>query len=173
MLARFSSAAFAFLIISSFFPVTLMAESDSSKYKVLANQESGLNVDTVENYLKKGDRFRKKGNLDMAIKEYKKARKLSNFLAPNYRDLNGAFRGIDARIPKEMNLKGRKALSLLSTANLKLAGIYRQQDDPVRAVPLLVEVVKLVTPTKPEGQKAYQALLELGFVETPFAGARD
>ena len=36
---------------------------------------------------------------------------------------------------------------------------------------VLVEVVKLMTPAKPQGQKAYQSLLELGFVETEFRGA--
>ena len=40
------------------------------------------------------------------------------------------------------------------------------------AVPLLVEVVRLTTPAKPEGQKAYQSLIELGFVDTPYLGAR-
>ncbi len=39
------------------------------------------------------------------------------------------------------------------------------------AVPVLVEVVKLMTPAKLQGQKAYQSLLELGFVETEFRGA--
>jgi sorbitol-specific phosphotransferase system component IIA len=38
-------------------------------------------------------------------------------------------------------------------------------------VPLLVTVVTLVTPAKPQGQKAYQSLVELGFVETEFKGA--
>jgi sorbitol-specific phosphotransferase system component IIA len=29
-----------------------------------------------------------------------------------------------------------------------------------------------MTPASNEGQKAYQSLIELGFVETPFAGAK-
>jgi len=37
---------------------------------------------------------------------------------------------------------------------------------------VLVEVVRLMTPAKPEGQKAYQSLLELGFVDTPFRGGQ-
>ena len=39
------------------------------------------------------------------------------------------------------------------------------------AVPVLVEVVKLMTPAQPQGRKAYQSLLELGFVDTEFKGA--
>ena len=55
--------------------------------------------------------------------------------------------------------------------NLRLAALFRRQNQPEVAVPVLVEVVKLMTPAKPQGQKAYQSLLELGFVETEFRGA--
>ena len=89
-----------------------------------------------------------------------------------YRDLSGAFRGLDARIPREMDSKGREALSLLAQANLRLAALFRRQNQPEVAVPVLVEVVRLMTPASSEGQKAYQSLVELGFVETPFAGAK-
>ena len=71
-----------------------------------------------------------------------------------------------------MDAKGREALSLLAQANLRLASLFRRQNQPEVAVPVLVEVVRLMTPSQPEGQKAYQILLELGFVETPFAGAK-
>jgi hypothetical protein len=39
------------------------------------------------------------------------------------------------------------------------------------AVPLLVEVSQIMTPASPQGQKAYQTLVELGFVTTPYAAA--
>jgi hypothetical protein len=39
-------------------------------------------------------------------------------------------------------------------------------------VPLLVEVVKVMTPASSDGRKAYQQLVELGFATTPYtAGA--
>ena len=71
-----------------------------------------------------------------------------------------------------MDAKGRKALSLLAQANLRLAALFRRQNQPEVAVPVLVEVVRLMTPAKPEGQKAYQSLVELGFVDTPFRGGQ-
>jgi hypothetical protein len=37
------------------------------------------------------------------------------------------------------------------------------------AVPLLVEVVKVMTPANPEGRKAYQNLVEIGFAATPYS----
>ena len=71
-----------------------------------------------------------------------------------------------------MDAKGRKAMGLLAQANLRLAALFRQQNQPEVAVPVLVEVVRVMSPSRPEGQKAYQSLLELGFVETPYAGAK-
>ena len=168
---RISSSVCALCFGLSLFSSTAFAtpSAPTSSYKVLANQESGLNLETIQGYLNKGDEFHRNGSVEKAIEQYKKARKLANLLAPYFRDLNGAFRGLNASIPKEMNSKGRSALNLLSQANLRLAAIHRSRDEPNLAVPLLVDVVKLMTPTKPEGQKAYQALLELGFVETPYS----
>jgi hypothetical protein len=44
-------------------------------------------------------------------------------------------------------------------------------NQPQVAVPLLVRVVQRMSPTSPQGQKAYQSLLELGFVATPYTAA--
>ena len=70
-----------------------------------------------------------------------------------------------------MDTKGRETQALLAETNLRLAALFRRQNQQQMAVPLLVEVIKLMTPAKPQGQKAYQSLLELGFVETEFRGA--
>ena len=112
------------------------------------------------------------GNLEQARKDYDTARAASKQLLAFYRDLSGAFRGLDARIPREMDTKGRAALGLLAESNLRLAALFRRQNQPEVAVPVLVEVVRLMTPSNPQGQKAYQSLLELGFVETPFSAAK-
>tara|TARA_Y100001968_G_C19375903_1_gene727642 strand:+ start:163 stop:693 length:531 start_codon:yes stop_codon:yes gene_type:complete len=146
------------------------AQEKSSDYKVLASQKAGLNLSTVKNYIQDGDDAMKNQDLDLARKHFDKARVLTKQLLGFYRDLNGAFRGIDARIPREMDSKGREASILLAKTNLRLAALFRRQKQSEVAVPLLVEVIRLMSPTKLEGQKAYQSLLELGFVETPYAG---
>ncbi len=151
---------------------SLAQESSSSNYKVLASDQAGLNVSTVQSYIDKGDSFVSRGDLVKARESFDQARAIAKQLLGFYRDLNGAFRGLDARIPREMDGKGREALSLLAESNLRLAALFRKQDQPEVAVPLLVEVVRLMSPTNPQGQKAYQGLLELGFVNTPFAGGR-
>jgi hypothetical protein len=71
-----------------------------------------------------------------------------------------------------MDQKGREALETMAQANLRLAALFRRQNQPEVAVPLLVEVVKVMTPASPEGRKAFQSLVEIGFAATPYtAGA--
>ena len=93
-----------------------------------------------------------------------------HLLISYYRDINGSFRGIDTLISLEMSKKNKYVIQLLAQANMQLASIYRSKGEFELAVPLLVDVVKRLTPLKPKGMKAYQQLFELGFVETPYLG---
>ena len=54
---------------------------------------------------------------------------------------------------------------------MQLALIHRSQGNPELAVPLLVEVVKTLSPSNPIGAEAYQQLVELGLVDTPYGDA--
>ncbi|KEF42192.1 MAG: hypothetical protein ER33_07490 [Cyanobium sp. CACIAM 14] len=127
-----------------------------------------FNLSAVRSLLSRGDAAVASGNLAEGRRLYDLARDASRRLLGFYRDLSGSFRGLDARIPREMDDKGREALSLLSEANLRLAALFRRQNQPEVAIPLLVEVVKTMTPTNDLGRKAYQQLVELGFVLTPY-----
>ena len=139
--------------------------------RVLAQPDSGFNPSAVQALITTGDAAASRGDLNTAQAKYEKAIEASRLLSNFYRSLGGAFRGLDARIPREMDLKGREALNRQAEASLRLAALFRRQNQPTMAVPLLVTVVTLVTPAKPQGQKAYQSLVELGFVETEFKGA--
>lgn len=129
---------------------------------------SAFDVRSVQTLLSRGDAAAAAGNLAEARRFYDLARDASKQLLGFYRDLSGAFRGLDARIPREMDDKGRQALDALVQANLRLAALFRRQGQPEVAVPLLVEVVKTMTPANEVGRKAYQQLLEIGFAATPY-----
>tara|TARA_B100000965_G_scaffold232919_1_gene195007 strand:- start:90 stop:617 length:528 start_codon:yes stop_codon:yes gene_type:complete len=152
-------------------PMAVFAENDpSSKYRVLATENSALNIITINSFLDQAKVSINTGNIDDALEKLEKARTFSNLLISYYRDLHSSFKGIDARIPRELSKKNRSVIQLLAKANMQLAIIHRSKGEPELAVPLLVEVVKLLTPTNPRGAKAYQQLVELGFVETPYFG---
>ena len=87
-----------------------------------------------------------------------------------YLDINNSFKGIDARIPNEMKKKGLEILKIQAKTNERLASIYIREEQPEVAVPLLVEIIRIMSPNSIEGKKAYQNLIKLGFLETPFNG---
>ena len=142
----------------------------SEPVKVLQSDEGSFNPGTVERLLSRGDEAVTTGDLETARRHYDEARSAARALAGFYRDLSGAFRGLDARVPREMDTKGRRSITLQAEANLRLATLHRRLDQPEVAVPLLVDVIKLMTVTNPLGIQAYQQLVELGFAETTYEG---
>ena len=150
----------------------VFAENDqSSKYKVLSTENSGFNENSINSLLNQAEVSINNGDLDDAVEKLNKARTISNLLISYYRDLHGSFTGIDALIPRELTKKNRNVVQLLAKANMQLAIIYRSKGDPELSVPLLVEVVKILTPANPRGAEAYQQLVELGLVDTTYRGA--
>ncbi len=161
------AAALAGLLASPLLPQPAGAQGQEPQ-KALESPGSGFNLESVRTLIARGDAAAAAGNLPEARKAYDAARDATRRLLGFYRDLSGSFRGLDARIPREMDQKGREALETLAQVNLRLAALFRRQNQPEVAVPLLVEVVKVMTPTNEEGRKAYQSLVELGFVSTPY-----
>ena len=139
-------------------------------YKVLLTTNKKLSISNVEYYLKKGDDSIKNGDFDKAKDSYLNARKLAKQLASFYSDLNTSFKGVDARIPKEMQIKGKETLQILAESNKRLASLYIKDEKPDVAVPLLVETIRIMSPESKEGREAYERLIQLGFVETKYKG---
>ena len=137
---------------------------------VLSNDSKKLSISNVDYYLTQGDKFIKNGDFDKAKDSYLNARKLAKQLASFYSDLNTSFKGVDARIPKEMQRKGRETLQILAETNERLASLYIKDEKPDVAVPLLVETIRIMSPDSEEGREAYERLIQLGFVETKYKG---
>ena len=141
-----------------------------SEFKVFSTSNKKLSIANVEYYLKKGDDFIENGDLDNAKESYLDARKLAKQLASFYSDLNTAFKGTDARIPNEMQRKGKAILQILAESNKRLAALYIKNEKPEVAVPLLIENIRIMSPNSSEGKEAYERLIQLGFVETKYKG---
>ena len=141
-----------------------------NQYKVLSNNSKTLSVSNVDFLIKEGDEFIKNGDFDKAKNSYLDARKLAKQLASFYSDLNTAFKGGDARIPNEMQRKGRETLQILAESNERLATFYIKDGKPEVAVPLLIEIIRIMSPNSSEGKMAYEKLINLGFAETKYKG---
>ena len=143
---------------------------DPNSYKVLSSDNKKLSITNIQAYLTQGDAFIESGNFEDAKSAYDDARNLAKQLASFYRDLNNSFKGLDARIPEETGDKGRESIKYWAKSNARLAALYKRRNQPEVAVPLLVEIVRLMAPTSLEGKEAYKDLIQLGFVETPYKG---
>ena len=139
-------------------------------YKVLSNDSKKLSISTVEYFIKQGDKYINNEDFDKAKAYYLDARKLAKQLASFYSDLNSSFKGIDARIPNEMQRKGKETLQILAESNERLVSLYIKDEKPDVAVPLLVETIRIMSPDSKEGREAYERLIQLGFVETKYKG---
>ena len=139
-------------------------------YKVLSNDGKKLSILNVEYLIQQGDNFIQNGDFDKAKDSYLDARKLAKQLASFYSDLNASFKGIDARIPNEMQTKGKETLQILAETNERLASLYIKTKEPEVAVPLLIETIRILTPNSPQGKEAYESLIKLGFVENKYKG---
>ena len=160
-------------VFFGFFPneALVRAGTENPKdYKVLATNNKNLSIANVDYYLKEGDEFIKNGDYDNAKGSYLDARKLAKQLASFYSDLNAAFIGTDARIPSEMQRKGKETLQILAESNKRLAALYIKNGKPDVAVPLLVETIRIMSPNSAKGKEAYEILIQLGFVETKYNG---
>ena len=150
--------------------LVIAGTENPKEYKVLSINNKKLSIANVEYYLNEGDEFIKNGDFDKAKNSYLDARKLAKQLASFYSDLNSSFIGVDARIPKEMQRKGKETLTILAETNKRLASLYLKTEKPDVAVPLLIETIRILSPNSTEGKKAYETLIQLGFVETKFNG---
>ncbi len=161
-----------FISIGAFSTIdsSIADSKNPEEFKVLSSKNDKFSIINVQNFLDIGDEFVKAGNYDEAKDSYDKARNLAKQLSGFYRDLNGSYRGLDVKIPREMENKGRQSLKIWAESNAKLAKLYKSKNQPEVAVPLLVEIIKLMSASSPEGKSAYNDLLDLGFVETQYKG---
>jgi hypothetical protein len=107
----------------------------------------------------------------LASQKLQEARQVFNQLSNFYSQLAASFSGIDNRLADSQRTKALDTAQMRDRATYQLALVHRAQNQPELAVPLLVQIISSQQPTRELGQKAYQQLLELGFVDVPYPRA--
>lgn len=107
-------------------------------------------------------------NYTLAATKLQEARQVFNQLSNFYQEIASSFSGIDNRIADSQRRKALDTAQMRDEATYQLALVHRAQNKPELAVPLLVQLVRSQQPTRDLGQKAYQQLFELGFVDAPY-----
>ena len=105
---------------------------------------------------------------ETAISKLNESRELYNQLSLYYQELAEMFFGIDTRQNRSNRDKAIETAQKRDEATYQLALIHRTQDEPEKAIPLLIEVLRSQQPTRDLGEQAYQQLFEMGFVEAPY-----
>ncbi len=112
-------------------------------------------------------------NYEVAVQKLQEARQVFNQLSNFYQELAASFAGIDTRIADSQRQQAISSAQMRDEATYQLALVHRAQNKPELSVPLLVQIIRSQNPTRELGQKAYQQLYELGFVDSPFPRAQD
>ncbi|MBO1347533.1 MAG: hypothetical protein EBE86_009125 [Hormoscilla sp. GUM202] len=113
------------------------------------------------------------GNYDLAVEKLRSARQVFNQLSNFYQQLAGSFTGIDNRIADGQRRQALESAQKRDETTYQLALVYRAQNQPELAVPLLIQIIRSQNPTRDLGKKAYQQLFELGFVDSPYPRPSD
>jgi thioredoxin-like negative regulator of GroEL len=107
-------------------------------------------------------------NYSAAASKFQETRQIANQLSNFYQALAGSFLGVDNRAADSLRLKALDSAQIRDQSTYQLALVYRAQNKPEQAIPLLIEIIRSQNPSRELGQKSYQQLFELGFVDVPY-----
>lgn len=146
--------------------------NDPNVLRPLTQDSSLLSVQGGQKLMDDASKAVSAQNYTLAVKKLQEARQVFNQLSNFYQELAGSFSGIDNRVADSQRTKALSAAQMRDQATYQLALVHRAQNQPELAVPLLVQIIRSQQPTRDLGQKAYQQLLELGFVDSPYPRPR-
>ena len=146
--------------------------TDPNDLRTLAQESGLLSYQGGQKLMAEADQAFSAGNYTLAVKKLQEARQVFNQLSNFYQDIAGSFSGIDNRVSDTQRRKALDAAQLRDEATYRLALAHRAQSQPELAVPLLVQIIRSQQPTRELGQKSYQQLLEMGFVDVPYPRTR-
>ncbi|WP_299486581.1 hypothetical protein [Acaryochloris sp. IP29b_bin.137] len=107
-------------------------------------------------------------NFSLAAGKLQDARQIMNQLSNFYSTLTSSFLGVDRRVSESHRRKALETAQLRDQSTYQLALVYRAQNKPEKAIPLLIEIIRSQNPSRDLGQKSYQQLVELGFSDIPY-----
>ena len=141
----------------------------SGAVRAVENSTSPIGIAAGQSLMSEAEGAIATQDYGLAATKLVEARKALNDVSTYYQNISGVFVGIDSRVTSDLRAQALEAAQIRDQASYQLAVVYRAQDRPDLAVPLLVEIVTSQQPTRPLGQQAYQQLYELGFVGVPYS----
>lgn len=142
--------------------------TDPNNLRPLTQDSSLLSVQGGQRLMTEASSAISNQNYALASQKLQESRQIFNQLSNFYQQLGSSFAGIDIRLAESHRTKAVETAQMRDEATYRLALVHRAQNKPELAVPLLIQIIRSQQPTRDLGKKAYQQLLELGFVDAPF-----
>jgi hypothetical protein len=142
--------------------------TDPNNLRPLTQDSSLLSVQGGQRLMTEASSAISDQNYALATQKLQESRQIFNQLSNFYQQLGSSFAGIDIRLAESHRTKAVETAQMRDEATYRLALVHRAQNKPELAVPLLIQIIRSQQPTRDLGKKAYQQLLELGFVDAPF-----
>ncbi|HSF74568.1 MAG TPA: hypothetical protein VLA84_12290 [Microcoleus sp.] len=142
--------------------------TDPNNLRPLTQDSSLLSVPGGQRLMTEASSAISNQNYALATQKLQESRQIFNQLSNFYQQLGSSFAGIDIRLAESHRTKAVETAQMRDEATYRLALVHRAQNKPELAVPLLIQIIRSQQPTRDLGKKAYQQLLELGFVDSPF-----
>lgn len=165
-----AAAALSVALVGGMSGSALAQTTDSDPVRPLNQATSTLSIAGGQQMMAEASAAIADQNYPLAQEKLTQARESFNQLSTYYQELAQMFVGIDTQINRSNRDKALETAQLRDQAAYQLALVHRAQDQPNQAVPFLMEILRSQQPTRELGQRAYQQLFELGFVDEPYAG---
>ncbi len=142
-------------------------ESDSSTSTPSTKSNSIFSIEGGNKLMMEADQAIDEQNYDLATKKLQSARQVYNQLSNFYLQLFNSFSGLDNAAAESHRKKALETSIERDKATYQLALLHRSQNKPELSIPLLVQIVTSQSPLSGMGKKAYEQLLDIGFVDIP------
>ncbi len=167
----FAAATLSVALVAGVSGVALAQEASGSDPQRPLNQAAtSLSIASGQQLMTEANAAIADQNYALAEEKLKQARESFNQISTYYQELAQMFVGVDTQINRSNREKALETAQLRDQASYQLALVYRSQNQPSEAVPLLMEILRSQQPTRDLGQRAYQQLFDLGFVDEPYSG---
>ena len=148
--------------------VESIEENTSSDGDASTQPVSILSIEGGKKLMEEADAAIEAQKYDLAADKLQNARQVYNQLSNFYLQLFNSFTALDNNAAEAHRKKALDTSLERDNATYQLALVHRAQNKSELAVPLLIQIITSQSPGFGLGEKAYEQLLEIGFVDTPY-----
>lgn len=149
-------------------PAKVMAQPTNSTSNSSSQGASIFSIEGGKRLMTEADQAIEAQQYDLAVEKLQNARQVFNQLSNFYLQLFNSFTGLDNTAAESHRKKALDTSLERDRATYQLALVHRSQNKPELAIPLLIQIVTSQSPGIGLGRKAYEQLVEIGFVDTPY-----